>query len=117
MRNISFMLTKAQILDRSKTVTRRLGWLNLYPGDRLQGVEKSMGLKKGEAIKKLAVIEVVSRCREPLEAMDCLGYGTIEVGKEGFPKLSGKQFVKMFCEHMKCTPKTVITRIEFKYVD
>ena len=35
MRNISFALTKQQFLDRTKTVTRRLGWKNLEVGTLL----------------------------------------------------------------------------------
>jgi hypothetical protein len=39
-RNISFFLTKRQFLDRSKDVTRRLGWNWVKPGDVLCGIEK-----------------------------------------------------------------------------
>ena len=42
------MLTKEQILARTKTVTRRLGWWFLKPGDVVWACEKCMGLKKGE---------------------------------------------------------------------
>ena len=45
---MSFMLTTNQIIDETKDVTRRNGWENLKPGDRLRAVEKAMGLKKGE---------------------------------------------------------------------
>lgn len=112
MRNISFQLTKDQILNRTKMVTRRLGWKNLKPGTRLQAVEKGMGLKKGETVKKLAVIDVVTVRREPLNVItdsDC--------ADEGFPHFGPLDFVQMFCEHMGCTPETMITRIEFKYVE
>ncbi len=111
------MLTKAQILNRTKTVTRRLGWNGLRTGTRLQAVEKGQGLKKGESINKLCQIVVVEIRHEPLSAMDCLGYGTVEAIKEGFPNLTGKQFVEMFCREMKCKPETIVTRIEFKYVE
>lgn len=113
MRNISFMLTTEQVRNRSKTVTRRLGWKNLKPGDRLQGCVKCMGLKRGEKLQKLAVIEVVSARQEPLAAMtddDCT--------KEGFPQFDdAAQFIAMFCEHMRVDPTVNITRIEFKYVE
>ena len=46
-RNISFFLTKRQFLDRSKDVTRRLGWNWVKPGDVLCGIEKGQGLKRG----------------------------------------------------------------------
>ncbi|GAJ06145.1 unnamed protein product, partial [marine sediment metagenome] len=67
MRNMSFSLTKTHILNQTKTVTRRQGWTFLKPGDLLQPVEKCMGLKKGERVKKLGCpIRVVSVDRQPL---------------------------------------------------
>lgn len=60
MRNMSFSLTTPQMRDRTKTLTRRLGWYSLKPGDRVQAVVKGMGLKKGEKVERLCVIEVVS---------------------------------------------------------
>ena len=111
MRNISFSLTTPQIRARTKTVTRRLKWLNLKAGDSLQGCVKCMGLKPGEKIEKLAVIKVVSVRREPLQNItddDCV--------REGFPELSSVQFVEMFCNHMGGTGLQGITRIEFEYL-
>ncbi|MDH0341980.1 hypothetical protein [Chromobacterium haemolyticum] len=123
MRNISFMLTKQQIRDRTKTVTRRLGWNKLRVGDLLSGVEKGMGLKAGEKVQRLATIRVIDVRQEPLSAMTAvLEYGCDECGKEGFgdhPTLRWpSEFVKFFCDtHRGCTPETVVTRIEFEYVD
>lgn len=117
MRNISFALTEAQIVAGTKFVTRRLGWKKLKPGDRLQGCRKCMGLKPGEAIVRLCVIEVVSVRREKLRQMiDVPDYGQREAFDEGFPQMSGAQFVEMFCRHMKATPETEVTRIQFRYV-
>lgn len=42
MRNMSFALTKRQVLERTKTVTRRLGWEKLRPGDLVRAVEKGV---------------------------------------------------------------------------
>ena len=39
-RNMSFMITKEQVRNRTKTVTRRLGWAFLKPGDIVNAVEK-----------------------------------------------------------------------------
>jgi hypothetical protein len=120
MRNISFMLTVPQIRARTKTVTRRAGWADLKPGTLLQGVVKSQGLKRGEKVEKLAVVRVVSVRREPLFTMldRTLFYGMNECRREGFPDLTPVEFVEMFCRsHRGCTPETVITRIEFEYVD
>lgn len=106
------MLTTDQIRNRTKTVTRRLGWLKLKVGDKLQGCVKCMGLKPGEKIQKLASIEVVSIRREELCKMmddDC--------AREGFPEMDSEQFIEMFCSHMKANRLTEVTRIEFKYID
>ncbi|WP_425952966.1 hypothetical protein [Ralstonia pseudosolanacearum] len=123
MRNISFMLTQQQIRDRSKTVTRRVGWGRLKEGDLLRGVEKGMGLKAGEKVKPLATIRVVSVRPEPLSLMtQDPEYGLKECAKEGFgdhPTLRWpSEFIHFFCgSHRGCTPDTVVTRIEFEYVD
>lgn len=123
MRNISFMLTQQQVRDRRKTVTRRVGWEKLKAGELLRGVEKGMGLKSGEKIVPLATIRVVSVSREPLSAMTAdVEYGLGECSKEGFgghPTLKWPSaFVEFFCNsHRGCTPETIVTRIEFEYVD
>ena len=93
MRNISFALTTEQFLSGQKDVTRRFGWWGLKPGDQVRAVEKAMGLKKGEKMKVLGVIEVVSVRREPLNTMapeDC--------ALEGFPHFTPDQFVDMLRE-------------------
>lgn len=125
MRNISFSLTERQFLDGSKTVTRRLGWKFLKPGDRLMGCRKCMGLKPGEQIVRLGEIEVVSVRQEPLNRMSRyseianreIGYGMTEAIAEGFEDLTGDQFVTMFCKHMNVRrPDTIVTRIQFRHV-
>lgn len=122
MRNMSFALTKAQYLNGSKDVTRRLGWLALKPGETIMGVEKGMGLKPGEQIVRLGPSIIVDIRREPLRRMtDDLDYGFAEVRREGFgdhPTLQWpSEWVDWFCStHKGCTPDTVITRIEFKRI-
>lgn len=111
-RNMSFMLTTDQIRNRTKTVTRRLGWWNLKPGEIVNACFKCMGLKKGEKIERLAQIRIISTRPEEL--------GTItqdEVIREGFPTWTPEQFVFMFTEHNKCNSSQVINRIEFEYAD
>lgn len=116
MRNMSFSLTTPQVLARTKTVTRRTGWTFLKAGDLIHAVEKGMGLKKGEKVKRLAVIRVVHVRREPLGII-----GTrylYDPVLEGFPMMSNDEFVAMFCRtHRGCTPDTEVTRIAFEYVD
>lgn len=118
-RNISFSLTTEQIRNRTKTVTRRLGWKNLNRGEILNACVKCMGLKPGEKIIRLAKIRVTSVRRESLaELKRDIHYGTIEASREGFPNLSGEGFIAMFCGHMKrARPDIEVTRIEFEYVN
>jgi len=112
--NMSFIYTTEQVRNRTKTVTRRgIGtWKNLKPGDRLNAVEKGMGLKKGEKVKVLAVIEVVSVRVEALCSITPL-----DVVAEGFPSLTRGEFVMCFCDGFGCTASDRVRRIEFKYVD
>ncbi|OPY83170.1 MAG: hypothetical protein A4E71_02925 [Smithella sp. PtaU1.Bin162] len=124
MKNMSFALTTKQIIDGTKTVTRRLGWLNLKPGELVRPVKKCMGLKKGESIEALRdPIRIVSVRREPLiNILIDLDYGLNEIEKEGFSDHPVYRwpsvFVEFFCAtHKGCTPETIITRIEFEYPD
>ena len=112
MRNMSFFLTTQQIRDRRKTVTRRLGWKNLKPGQRFRAVRKAQGLKKGEKIEQLAILECVSNRSEPLYQMT-----QDDVAREGFGLMKRSSFVSMFMRHMKCKADQIVQRIEFKYVD
>jgi hypothetical protein len=124
MRNISFSITLDAFARGSKDITRRLGWKNLKPGDHLMAVEKAQGLKKGEKVKRIGEIEIIS-CRE--EELRCieysyyrtdtdLSYVRTEMVREGFPNLTPQEFVKMFCKFNKCTRKTRVNRIRFKKV-
>ena len=110
-RNMSFMLTTEQIKNRTKTVTRRLGWWFIKPGDILNACEKCQGLKKGEKIKKLCQIRIIDTWGEALNLIsqdDCT--------KEGFPQLSPSEFVSMFTREMDCCAWEDVNRIEFEYV-
>lgn len=123
MRNMSFALTQQPMLAQTKDVTRRLGWEFLKIGDLLQPVLKCMGLRAGETITKIGgPIRVVDLRRERLDRMttDC-DYGFEECVREGFGQHAQYRFpgpfVSMFCNsHRGCTPATVITRIEFRFM-
>jgi len=110
-RNISFSLTTPQFRNRTKTVTRRLGWWALKPGTVLCGVEKVRGLKKGEKVKRLGLIEVVSVRRERLDAITAA-----DVSREGFPEMTPDAFVEMFCRTHRCGLDAWVNRIEFRYL-
>ena len=119
-RNMSFALTTEQIKNRTKTVTRRVGWSNLNFGDIVNACVKCMGLKPGEKVQRLAQIRVVRTRIEPLSRMiQQPEYGAAEAAKEGFPGWTGEQFVDMFMEHMtaKFSTDTLVNRIEFEYVE
>lgn len=119
---MSFALTTTQIMEGTKTVTRRLGWLNLKPGQQIRPVRKCMGLRPGEKLDVLRdPLTVVSVRREILSAMlSDIEYGFRECALEGFGEHPDyrwpSQFVEMFCStHKGCTPETLVTRIEFAY--
>lgn len=111
MRRMSFMLTEQQYVDGTKTVTRRLGWLTIKPGDSFMGVNKAQGLKKGEQSRLLGASVVISVRRERLDAIT-----EEDVEREGFPGRDSAWFVAMFCKAMNCTPDVEVTRIEYQRV-
>ncbi len=118
MRNMSFSLTTPQIRRREKTVTRRLGWHFLKRGEMVWAVEKGMGLKKGEKIVRLVIVIIKDIRSEPLQRMiDDPAYGQAEAILEGFPNMTGAQFVEMFCEHNKVSPDYGVNRIQFDYAE
>lgn len=108
---MSFFLTVQQFRDRTKDVTRRLGWDHLRPGDLVMAAEKCMGLKKGEKVVRLGMIEIVSVRIEPLYLIDAE-----DVAREGFPGMDPEEFVEMFSRANRCRPDTMITRIEYRYL-
>jgi len=109
---MSFGLTTRQMLERSKTVTRRIGWWNLRKGEELLAVEKCMGLKKGEHQKVLGRIRVTGIVLGPLG-----GVTDEDAVREGFPHLTGAEFVEFFCKSMRCKPEQVVARIEFEHLE
>lgn len=110
-RNMSFMITKEQIRNRTKTVTRRLGWVFLKPGDIVNAVEKGMGLKKGEKIKRICQIRIKSTRWEPLNKIT-----KEECVKEGFWAMSPEDFIIIFRHLNKVRATRSVNRIEFGYV-
>lgn len=110
-RNMSFMLTTQQVRDRTKTVTRRLGWWFLKPGDIVMACEKCRGLKRGEHVKRIAPIRIVNSRPSILRDIR-----PADVRREGFPEMTPYLFVAMFCREMGCTPGQTVNRIEFEYV-
>jgi hypothetical protein len=115
MRLMAFSLTTPQVQARTKTVTRRAGygWLALKPGQRVQAVEKGMGLKKGETVNRLAVLRIVDVRLEPLIAID-----QADVSAEGFPEMTPHEFIAFFCRtHRGTQPTDEVVRVQFEYAD
>lgn len=115
---MSYAMTKKQIKDRTKTVTRRDGWENLKVGEIYCAVEKGMGLKKGEKVQRLAVLQCVGNRRERLYKMiEDKEYGSAECILEGFPELSPLEFVQMYTKAKKGRHAgDLVSRIEFRYL-
>ena len=84
----------------------------MKPGDRVRAVEKAQGIKRGEKMVPLGVIEIVSNTKVVLNTID-----RAECVREGFSNLAPHEFVSMFCKCMKVEPDKIVNRIEFRHVD
>ena len=112
-RLMSVSLTEPQVRDRTKTVTRRLGWRMLKPGDTLTLCRKVMGRKPGEPLVRICDVRVMATTREQL---DWIGFG--DVRREGFPDWTPAEFVRFFCAtHRGVESGDKVTRIEWEYMD
>jgi hypothetical protein len=112
-RLMSVSLTEDQVRARTKTVTRRAGWLMLKPGDRITLCRKVMGRRNGEPLERIVDVEVVDVRREPLNTIT-----PDDVAREGFPEWAPSDFVAFFTRTHKGTNATSdVTRIEWKYLD
>lgn len=120
MRNISFALTTLQVRAQSKTVTRRVGWKLLKPGDLLQPIVKGQGIRKGEHVEKIgAPIRVVSVTRERLDRLRYADADVVaaELRAEGVTHSCDdwQDFLRIYFWPQGCQPDTEVTRIEFEY--
>ena len=111
-RNMSFSLTTPQVRAGTKDVTRRLGWWFLKSGDIVNAVEKCRGLKKGEKIKLISQIRIVSTRPEILCRIDAT-----DVIREGFPSMPAYTFAHWFAQKHHCDVAERVNRIEFSYVE
>ena len=111
-RLMSVSYTSEAVRARTKTVTRRKGWLFLNVGDRLTLCEKVMGRKAGEPLVRITEVEVISVHREPLSSID-----ELDVRREGFLRQTPRDFVRFFVHHMGGSPDQLVTRIEWRYLD
>lgn len=124
-RLMSVAFTEQAVRDRSKTVTRRKGWLFAKPGDRVTLCRKVMGRKKGEPLERICDVEIVSVRREPLCAvmgpyhLDDEGEPVwTELVAEGFPNMDPGDFMrKYFVDAQGIGVMDDVTRIEWRYLD
>lgn len=145
-RLMSVAMTTAAVIERRKTVTRRVNWWEdkngrrlLSAGDRITLCRKVQGRKPGEPIDRLVDVEVVTVWREPLMVLtsydvfvaDYSETGTVdltrerweewragEMVREGFPGMPPIDFVNnYFVLGQGLDPFAHITRIEWRYLD
>lgn len=130
-RLMSVAYTEQAVLERRKTVTRRLGWWEdkhgrrlVKPGDTVTLCRKVMGRKHGEPLVRLVDVELLDIRRERLDALtDPLlylhpEYGRVEMELEGFPEMDPTEFVERFFVAAQSTsPRAMVTRIQWHYLD
>jgi hypothetical protein len=129
-RLMSVALTEQAVVERRKTVTRRLGWHALKAGDQLQLCRKVMGRRRPdgtvEPLVRLALVEVVEVRRERLWDItdEDIALEVVPVDEHDFDEFYGDtgqptvgSWVTWFCEQMGCRPDDHVTRIEWRYLD
>ena len=106
---------KARRQDR-KTFYCPAGHGQRYVGkteeQKLKDVLKSMGLKAGEKVEQLGLIEVISTRIEPLNHIT-----QDDVIREGFPTWTPAQFVEFYVNKNRCAPDLPVNRIEYRYIE
>lgn len=123
-RLMSVSLTEQAVVERRKTVTRRVGWRFLRAGDRITLCRKVMGRRNGEPLVRLVDVEVVDVRRERVwditdddvarEAVDPALFDEHWIDS-GQP--TPDAWVAWFCEQMGVRPDDEVTRIEWRYLD
>lgn len=116
---MSVALTEDAVVARRKTVTRRLGWWFLRPGDRLTLCRKVMGRRHRDGtvdpLVRLAEVEVSGIRLERLD--EVTDEDVIREGFGEFPVSDAVDFVAFFTKHMRCEPGSIVARIEWRYLD
>lgn len=128
--------TEAQVRDRSKTVTRRLGWRKLRPGHEVTLCPKVMGRRRRcpwcsaseggrtrercarcgwsgyvvDPLDRIVTVIVLSAFREPLDLIT-----PSDVVAEGFPDWTPEQFIDFYVRTFKVDREQELTRIEWRY--
>lgn len=121
---MSVTLTEQAVVERRKTVTRRLGWRFLEAVAELELCRKVTGRRAGDPLVRLARVEVVDVRRERLDRITAADIVREGVAPDLFAELdtdtgqpSPATWVAWFCAEMGVHPHTEVTRIEWRYVD
>lgn len=116
MRLMSFFLTTAQVRARRKFVTRREGWADLVRGQHFMAIVKGQGIPKGGKVERLCELVCMDNRPEVLRRMVVEpAYGKREAELEGFPEMTGAQFVAFYCKANGVGEDHVVNRILFEY--
>lgn len=109
----------AGFVPGGKDITRRVNWRWAQAGMFLLAVEKTQGIRRGDLVETFGVVELLSVTREPLNHIALRARGPIgDVEREGFPGMTGREFVRMFCEHMPGARADVeVARVVLRHVD
>jgi len=113
MRNLSFMYTKQQYIDGTKTQTTRKS-KNLSIGERFTGVEKCQGIPKGGHVVRLgpAIVEKI----EPF-FLSYFSYTPENCAAEGFPGMTSEEFVRnVIIKQCKIKLGQLVYRITFRKI-
>lgn len=118
---MSVSYTEQAVVERRKTVTRRLGWVFLKPGDHLTLCRKVMGRKPGEPLVRLAEVEVVDVQRQRLLDIPARDIPREGVPAETFTSLGHDGtcpscWATWFARAMGCDIQSDVTRIEWRYL-
>lgn len=104
--------TEDSVRDRTKDVTRRLGWKRARPGQDLDLCRKVMGRKAGEPLVRIARVHVVRVGWERLDAIT-----DEDARREGVAGVeTAAEFIAFYADAFKCEPSTVVRRIEWRYL-
>lgn len=103
--------TEASVRDRTKDVTRRLGWEALRAGDDLDLCRKVMGRKAGDPLVRIARVHVVGVTWEPLDAIT-----DEDARREGVAGVeTAADFIAFYCDAFRVEPSRQVRRIEWRY--
>jgi hypothetical protein len=124
---MSVSLTEPQVVAEVKNVTRRLGWRFIREDEVVTLCRKVMGRRRPdgtvEPLVRLKDVRIVSARPEPLCSIT-----RDDVIREGFGpdyrpewwadgEWPTEHFIEFFTRSMKCHRDTVVTRIEWRYLD